>query len=93
MEKFSTNEAARKLGIDPATLSRYIKAKKLPAPGIVAVGTATLHIWTESDIERARKLLPKIANGRKTRYLKLKEKQKAPAGVPVPHKQRRPKKK
>jgi len=30
----------------------------------------TLHLWTEKDIERARKLLPKIANGRKTRHQK-----------------------
>jgi hypothetical protein len=90
--KFSTNQAARKLGIDPATLSRYIKVKKLPAPGIVAVGTATLHVWTQSDIERARKLLPEIANGRKTRYQKLAAKE-AQAGVPVPHKKKLSKKK
>jgi hypothetical protein len=93
MKRFSTNEAARKLGIDPGTLSRYIKTKKLPSPEIVAVGTATLHIWTEADIERARKLLPKIANGRKTRYQKLREKKGAPAGVPVPHKKKQTKKK
>jgi hypothetical protein len=29
-----------------------------------------VHDWTEAEIERVRKLLPKIANGRKTRYKK-----------------------
>lgn len=27
-----------------------------------------MRIWTEQDIEKVRTLLPKIANGRKTRY-------------------------
>jgi predicted DNA-binding transcriptional regulator AlpA len=76
MKRFSTNEAARKLGISPASLSRYINSGKLPAPNIIRVGTASLHVWTEQQIEHVRKLLPKIANGRKTRYQKLKEKQK-----------------
>jgi RNA recognition motif-containing protein len=30
----------------------------------------TIHFWTEEEIEHVRKLLPKIANGRKTRYKK-----------------------
>jgi hypothetical protein len=34
-------------------------------------------MWTETEIEQVRQLLPKIANGRKTRYSKLREKQKA----------------
>ncbi|HWZ43432.1 MAG TPA: hypothetical protein VNW97_08130 [Candidatus Saccharimonadales bacterium] len=37
------------------------------------VGSASLHGWTEEDIERVRALLPKIANGRKTRYSKPKK--------------------
>ena len=70
MKSFSNNEAARKLGIDPATLSRYVKMGKVPAPAIVEVGSASLHVWTEAEIETVRRLLPKIANGRKTRYKK-----------------------
>jgi len=84
MKTFSTNQAARKLGIDPMTLSRYIRAKKVPAPAIFAVGESSLHAWTEEEIEYVRKLLPKIANGRKIRYSKLREKQKAQAKPPVP---------
>jgi hypothetical protein len=90
MKTFSTTQAARKLRIDPMTLSRYIKSKKVPAPKILAVGESSLHAWTEAEIEHVRQLLPKIANGRKTRYSKLREKQKAQAKTPVP---RKPKKK
>jgi hypothetical protein len=32
-----------------------------------------VHLWTERDIERVRKLLPKIKNGRKLRYKKKAE--------------------
>lgn len=72
---FSTRQAAAKLGLSPKTLSRYISQKKVPAPKIMTVGSASLHSWTEADIERVRVLLPKIANGRKTRYQKQRKKQ------------------
>jgi recombinational DNA repair protein RecT len=39
----------------------------------VATGTTTMHVWTEKEIEHVRKPLPKIANGRKTRYQKLRK--------------------
>ena len=58
------------------TLGRYIKAGKIPAPKILEAGNARLYAWTEKDIEHARKLLPKIANGRKTRYQKQKKRTK-----------------
>ena len=93
MVTFSTRQAAKKLGITDATLVRYIQARKVPAPKSATSGGMTIHFWTEEEIEHVRKLLPKIANGRKTRYQKLREKQKAPARAPVPHKTRRPKKK
>jgi predicted DNA-binding transcriptional regulator AlpA len=70
MKTFSTRQAAKELGIDMATLSRYIKVKKVPAPKSATSGGMTIHFWTESEIEHVRQLLPKIANGRKTRYKK-----------------------
>ena len=98
---FSTREAAKKLGITAAALSRYIRDKKVPAPQIVETGKASMHLWTEAEIEHVRQLLPKIANGRKTRYTKKQSavstqqsaKTKAPARVPVPQKKLKPKKK
>lgn len=90
---YSTRTAAKKLGIHFVTLQRYIAANKIPAPESEKVGGSIVRGWTDEDIERVRKVLPKIANGRKTRYQKLKEKHTAEAGVPVPHKKGQTKKK
>jgi excisionase family DNA binding protein len=70
MRILSTREAAKRLGINAGTLSRYIARKKVPAPKIVQLGNLKVHAWNEKDIERVRKLLPKIENGRHTRYKK-----------------------
>ncbi len=77
MIAYSTREAAKKLGITEAALSRYIKAKKVPMPKIVQIGRMKLHSWSEADIELLREILPKIANGRKTRYKKQGKKKQA----------------
>jgi predicted DNA-binding transcriptional regulator AlpA len=101
MKSYSTRDAAKKLGIAMSTLSRHIHLKKIAAPKSVSSGGMTIHLWSESEIEQVRKLLPKIANGRKTRYKKKQAapssqqsaKTKAQARVPAPHKKRKPKKK
>jgi predicted DNA-binding transcriptional regulator AlpA len=90
---YSSGQVARKLGIGISTLSKYINLRKVPAPRSVTTGGITVYLWTEADIEHVRKLLPKIANGRKTRYKKLRDKDEAPAGVPVPHKKKSTQKK
>jgi predicted DNA-binding transcriptional regulator AlpA len=91
MKLCSSAQAARKLGLTPAAITNYIKAGKIPTPRMME--GAHRYLWTSAEIEHVRQLLPKIANGRKTRYSKLREKQKAQAGVPVLHKSRKPKKK
>src|SRR5260221_7373623 len=105
MNKLSTQQVAKKLGLTGASLSRYIKAGKITAPPETMAGGIKLRLWSESDIEGLRKALPKIANGRKTRYQKkhsavgiqqsAKAKQKPQARAPVLQKEkpRRPKKK
>jgi sRNA-binding protein len=90
---YSTREVAKKLGIPYTTLATYIAVGKVSAPRAEIKGKTTTQIWTEAEIEHVRQLLPKIANGRKTRYSKLREKQKAPAKSPVPRKKRKATKK
>jgi len=63
----STRDAAKELGIHAITLHRYISAKKVPAPGIQRVGRIKVRLWSQKDIDRVRKLLPKIVNGRKNK--------------------------
>jgi predicted DNA-binding transcriptional regulator AlpA len=75
MQNFSTRQAARKLGISMASLSRYVADGKVPAPNPVVIGRYEVRAWTEADIERVREILPKIANGRKTRHKKQRKKQ------------------
>jgi len=70
MKTFSTRQAAKSLGIGAITLSRYIATGKVPKPKSATSGGMTIHFWTEEEIEHVRQLLPKIANGRKTRYQK-----------------------
>lgn len=60
----STRDAAKLLGIHFITLHRYILAKKVPAPKVQKVGGISIRLWSSADIDRVRKLLPKIANGR-----------------------------
>jgi len=70
MKNFSTRQAAKRLGLAHSTLSHYIETGKVPAPKSITSGGTTVHIWSEEEIENVRQLLPKIANGRKTRYQK-----------------------
>ena len=93
MNNYSSRETARMLGITAAALSKYIKAGKVPRPKTVQIGRLKVQSWSEADVERLRALLPKIANGRKTRYQKLREKQKAQPRAAVPQKHRKAKKK
>ena len=76
MSSFSMRQAAKKLGLSVAALSRYVAAKKVSAPEPERIGGLLIYAWSDEDIERVRKILPKIANGRKTRYQKERAKKK-----------------
>jgi predicted DNA-binding transcriptional regulator AlpA len=96
----STVQAAKKLGISLVTMHRYMRAKIFPVPKMQHLAGVRVRVWSEADIEVARARLPKIANGRKTRYKKQSAlsnqqsaKTKTPPSAAVPHKQRKPKKK
>lgn len=73
MQRFSTREAAKRLGISYETLANYVRVGKVPAPETVRHGQRVIHIWSEEQIKALYQLLPKIKNGRKTRYKKKKE--------------------
>jgi hypothetical protein len=67
---YSTREAASKLRLSYTAINRYIAARKIPTPPVQRVGGTQFRAWTADDIERVRKVLPTIANGRKTRHKK-----------------------
>lgn len=72
---YSSREAAKKLGISFPTLNRYIAEKKIPLPPVVKVGGVAVRLWSDKDIQRVRAILPRIKNGRKTRFEKAREAQ------------------
>jgi excisionase family DNA binding protein len=82
MPGYSTREAAEKLGISFPTINRHIADKKIPFPPLVKVGGVTVRLWSDADVERVRQILPKISNGRKTRYEKHDKKKKKPKSKP-----------
>lgn len=69
----TSEKVAKMLGITGAALSKYLTAGKVPRPQSVTSGDITIYLWTEADVQRVRELLPKIKNGRKTRYLRPKQ--------------------
>ena len=76
MVYFTTQQAAKKLGIGLSTLIRYIVEKNVPAPKSTKIGRREVRAWTEEDIEKVREILPKVENGRKTRYQKQRKQTK-----------------
>jgi excisionase family DNA binding protein len=55
MKRYTTNEAARELGVHRVTLQRWIADGRITAPAIEEVGVLKFRLWTAADIERARK--------------------------------------
>ena len=63
--KYSTRQAAKKLGRTILTLQRHIKAGTIDAPALLTVGTAKMRLWSDRDIEKARRVLARLKPGRK----------------------------
>lgn len=70
MNGLSTRDAAKKLGLSFTSLNRYIAAKKIPLPPLVRVGGVRVRLWNDKNIAKVQAILPKLMNGRKTRYKK-----------------------
>jgi len=63
--KYSTREAAKKLGRTLLTIQRHIAAGTIEAPPVVEVGTVKIRLWSDRDVEKARKVLASTKPGRK----------------------------
>ena len=63
--QYPTREAAKKLGRTLITLQRYIAAGTTDPPPLVVVGGPSMRLWSERDIEKARRVLSGIKPGRK----------------------------
>jgi hypothetical protein len=55
--QYSTREAAKKLGIAHVTLQKHVAMRTFAPPPIAKVGGVSVRLWTDADIQRARKAL------------------------------------
>jgi len=54
MSTYSTVEVAEIVGVSWDTLSRWIREKKFPVPGVKLVGRVRVRLWSEAEIEVVR---------------------------------------
>ena len=52
--KFTTAEAAKKIGIHQVTLQRWIKAGRVHAPKPTLIGAVGYRLWSLEDIEQLK---------------------------------------
>ena len=57
MKRYTTNEAADKLGVHRVTLQRWIAANSIPVPELQNIGGGSFRLWTAQDIARAKKAM------------------------------------
>lgn len=57
MQRYSTTEVAKMLGIQQPNLQRLIRTKRIPFPALQQVGRLKIRLWTDADVERARKAM------------------------------------
>ncbi len=57
MRKYSTSEVAKKLGMQRPHLQRAIAQGRLKPPPLVKAGRIKIRLWSDTDVERARKSL------------------------------------
>jgi DNA-binding transcriptional MerR regulator len=62
---YTTSEVARKVGVSYQTLHNWLNSNLVPSPKLVNVGKNSVYLWTEADIERARKIKGTLRPGRK----------------------------
>jgi len=72
MASLSTQDVARKVGINRVTLERWLSSGKVKAPKTVRFGKNEFRNWTAGDVERVQKY--KQENYRKGRGRKPKQK-------------------
>ncbi len=68
--RYSTREAAKKIGVSLVTLQRHVTAKTVPAPALQDIGGSRIRLWTARDVDRARKIISAIRPGRKKQKAK-----------------------
>jgi DNA-binding transcriptional MerR regulator len=64
---YSTGDAAKKIGVSRQTLQAWIDKNSVPTPKLQEVGRVSVRLWTNADIQRARKFKGTLKPGRKAK--------------------------
>jgi len=59
MKSYTTKEVAEKLGVHRVTLQEWIAKGWVPVPQLQTIGGGLVRLWSNADIERARKAIAK----------------------------------
>jgi excisionase family DNA binding protein len=62
---FSTDQAAKQIGVSRQTLQAWIAAGRISAPKPTELGGVTVRLWTKTQIEKARKFRGTLKPGPK----------------------------
>jgi predicted DNA-binding transcriptional regulator AlpA len=54
MKAYSTLEVARLVGVTSATLHRWIRQKRVPAPPLETLGGMRIRMWGRADVEKVK---------------------------------------
>jgi DNA-binding transcriptional MerR regulator len=68
----TTAEAARRAGIHPVTLQRWIGTGKVKAPKPTLIGAVGYRLWSEADVDRLCRVKQQIYRRGRGRKPKLK---------------------
>jgi DNA-binding transcriptional MerR regulator len=55
MKTYSTIQVAKILEIGTDTLHRWMREKRVPIPPIQSVGGMSVRLWSDDDLDKARK--------------------------------------
>ena len=64
---YTTKQVAKKIGAGYQTMLCWLYAKKLAEPERLILGGATIRLWTDADLQRARKFKVEGAAKRRSR--------------------------
>jgi hypothetical protein len=65
MKKYSTREAADKIGVALITIQKHIALNSFPVPPVVRVHGSKVRLWTDREIATARAFLKTTRPGPK----------------------------
>jgi hypothetical protein len=77
MKKYSITEAAELVGVNRATVYRWIQRKLVPAPLVEVVAGVEITYWTDSELGKAREYKRAEYWGRGKKKGKAKRKKKS----------------